>query len=93
MKPNRFWLLVALSGGIVAAVATARPARPAQGHYYQAVCFHEDALPLYWRGPCRYHPNNSTVAWLAAERDATAHNETVHDGRKQASARSPCRDE
>ena len=55
------------------------------------MCFHEDSLPLFWRGPCRVHPNNSNIAWVAAESDATAHNETVHEGRKQAAARSGCR--
>ena len=76
---------------LVAGVTPAGSASTAQGHYYQAVCFHENSLPLFWRGPCRFHPNNSNVAWLAAEADATAHNEAVHGGGKQAGARSGCR--
>ena len=66
MRTDRPWLLVvAFSAGIVAAVTTAWPATVAQGHYYQAVCFHEDSLPLYWRGPCRVHPNNSNVRMVS----------------------------
>ena len=75
---------------LVAGVMPAGSPAAAQGHYYQAVCFHENALPLFWRGPCRSHPNNSNVAWFAAEADATAHNEAVHDSSKQAGARSGC---
>ena len=85
MKRDRSWLLmVAFSAAIAAAVTTAWSSSLPQGHYYQALCFHANSLPLYWRGPCRVHPNNSNAAWLAAESDATAHNKTAHGGRKQA---------
>ena len=91
MRTNRFWSLVmGLSVGLVAAVTIASSAPATQGHYYQSVCFHDNSLPLFWRGPCRFHPNNSNIAWLAAENDATAHNEAVHEGRKQAGAQRGC---
>ncbi len=75
---------------LVAGVTPVGSSSADQGHYYQAVCFHENSLPLFWRGPCRSHPNNSNIAWLAAEADATAHNEEVHGGSKQAGPRSGC---
>lgn len=91
MRMVRGWFFVAvLSAAIVAALAVARGGSEGQGNRYQAVCFHEDALPLYWRGPCRYN-SNPNVAWVAAESDATEHNDAVHAGRKRAGARNGCR--
>ena len=88
----RSWFfLTAFSAAILTAITMAWGGSAAQGNRYQAVCFHEDSLPLYWRGPCRYNLNNPNVAWAAAESDATAHNDAVHAGRKQASARNGCR--
>ena len=92
VRAQHLWFFVVVfSAWTVAAVVSARSASATQGHHYQAVCFHENSLPLFWRGPCRSHPNNSNIAWLAAESDATAHNDTAHGGRKHAAARSGCR--